>query len=297
LWESQPADIMSAFRMHRVARKSLLMAQITALNIYPVKSCRGVALDRARITPMGFEHDREWMIVRPDGQFVTQREEPRLALIETSVNGAGLQLRNPHDDELQVPLESAAKEVEVACWRDRCAAFDMGDAAAQWLTAFLGKPARLVRFDPRHKRASEARWTHGVEALNRFTDAFPWLLISQASLDDLNSRLPAPLPMNRFRPNIVIDGVPAYAEDRASQFRIDGVALTPVKACTRCAIPTTNQMTAERESDEPLRTLRQYRFSRELKGVVFGQNLILREGVDQVLRVGQKVEIEEVTGD
>jgi uncharacterized protein len=271
------------------------MAHITALNIYPVKSCRGIALGSARITPLGFEHDREWMIVRPDGQFVTQREEPRLALVETSFNGEGLQLRNPHDDALLIPLEGAAAEVEVACWRDRCAAFDAGDAAAQWLSAFLGKPTRLVRFDPRRKRASDASWTHGVEALNRFSDAFPWLLISQASLDDLNSRLPRPLPMNRFRPNIVIDGVPAYAEDSAAEFRIDGAALKPVKACTRCAIPTTNQMTGERESDEPLRTLRQYRFSRELKGVVFGQNLILREGGDQELRVGQRVEL--VIGD
>jgi uncharacterized protein YcbX len=267
------------------------MAQITALNIYPVKSCRGVALTRARITPMGFEHDREWLIVRPDGQFITQREEPRLALIETSLNGDGLQLRHPEADALLVPDEEGGAEVEVSCWRDRCAAFDMGDAAARWLTAFLGKSVRLVRFDPRRKRASDVRWTHGVEALNRFSDAFPWLLISQASLDDLNSRLPAPLPMNRFRPNIVIDGVPAYAEDSASELRMDGVALRPVKACTRCAIPTTNQMTGERESDEPLRTLRRYRFSRELKGVVFGQNLILLEGVNQELRVGQKVEM------
>jgi hypothetical protein len=267
------------------------MAQITALNIYPVKSCRGIALGSARITSMGFEHDREWLIVRPDGQFMTQREEPRLALIETSLNGEGLQLRNSHGDALQVSLDEAGAEVDVACWRDRCAAFDAGEAAARWLSAFLGKPARLVRFDPRRKRPSEARWTHGVEALNRFTDGFPWLLISQASLDDLNSRLPTRLPMNRFRPSIVIDGVPAYAEDRAAEFRIDGVALTPVKACTRCAIPTTNQMTGERESDEPLRTLRQYRFSRELKGVVFGQNLILREGVDQELRVGQRVHV------
>ena len=102
------------------------MAQITALNIYPVKSCRGIALERARITPLGFEHDREWMIVRPDGHFMTQREEPRLALIETSVTGEGLELRNPHGDALQVPLEGAGAEVEVACWRDRCAAFDAG---------------------------------------------------------------------------------------------------------------------------------------------------------------------------
>ncbi len=267
------------------------MAQITALNIYPVKSCRGIALERASVTQTGFEHDREWMIVRPGGQFMTQREEPRLALIETALSADGLQLRSPDAGAILVPPDAAHAEVEVTCWRDRCAAFDAGEAAAQWLSAFLGKPARLVRFDRRRKRASDLVWTRGAEALNQFSDAFPWLLISQASLDDLNGRLPKPLPMNRFRPNIVVDGLSAYAEDSVREFIIDGVKLLRVKPCTRCAITTTDQATAARTSDEPLRTLREYRFSRELKGVLFGQNLILTEGMGRELRVGQRLEV------
>ncbi|HEX2492357.1 MAG TPA: MOSC domain-containing protein, partial [Steroidobacter sp.] len=146
-------------------------------------------------------------------------------------------------------------------------------------------------FDPRGKRASDPRWTGGREALNQFTDGFPWLLISQASLDDLNARLPAPLPMNRFRPNIVIDGTAPYVEDRAAAFMLDGVTFRPVKPCTRCAITTTDQASAERTGEEPLRTLRSYRYSEELKGVLFGQNLALEEGIGREVRVGQNVEV------
>src|SRR5690606_12534707 len=136
----------------------------------------------------------------------------------------------------------------------KCAAFDAGDAAANWLSSFLKSPVRLVRFDRRGKRASPTSFTGGAEVLNQFSDAFPWLLISQASLDDLNGRLSTPLPMNRFRPNIVVDGLPAYGEDVVREFNIDGVRLQPVKPCVRCVITTTNQLTGEREGEEPLRT-------------------------------------------
>ena len=177
--------------------------------------------------------------------------------------------------------------VEVTCWRDRCAAFDAGEQRPRrGCQAFLGTPYRLVRFDPTRKRPSDSAWTQGVEALNQFSDGFPWLIISQASLDDLNGRLAQPLPMNRFRPNIVVDGLPAYGEDEVHELSTEGVTLRIVKACTRCAIPTTNQATAERESDEPLRTLRSYRFSKELRGVLFGQNAILIAGVGRELSRG-----------
>lgn len=268
------------------------MITITALNIYPVKSCRGIALDRALITDTGFAHDREWLIVHPDGRFITQREEPRLALIETALNADALTLTAPGMGTLRVAVESRDHAVEVICWRDRCAAFDAGTEAASWLTTFMGKPLRLVRFDNARKRPNSPEWTQGVEALTQFADAFAWLIISQASLDDLNSRLEQPLPMNRFRPNIVVDGLPAYGEDDVHELNADGITLRIVKACTRCIIPTTNQATAQREGDEPLRTLRSYRFSRELRGVLFGQNAILIEGAGRELAVGQRLEVE-----
>jgi uncharacterized protein len=266
------------------------MVQITAINVYPVKSCRGVALQRARITATGFEHDREWLIVRPTGQFITQREEPRMALIHTALTADSLQLSKPEGETLSVPIDLTGPPVEVTCWGDRCAAFDAGDEAAAWLSDFLGKPLRLVRFDSRRKRPSSPQWTGEIEALNQFSDAFPWMVLSLASLADLNSRLPQPLPMNRFRPNIVLDGLPPYGEDRVHEIVADAVTLRAVKLCTRCAITTTDQQTAER-SDEPLRTLRQYRFDRSLKGVTFGQNLILTAGLGHELHVGQQAEV------
>jgi uncharacterized protein len=267
------------------------MAHIAALNVYPVKSCRGVALERARITATGFEHDREWLIVRPNGQFITQRDEPRMALIHTALTHDSLQLSRPEGDVLSVPLDMTGAEIEVTCWRDRCAAFDAGDEAAAWLSDFLGKPLRLVRFDPRGRRASGLEWTGGLEALNQFSDAFPWMVLSLESLADLNTRLPKPLPMNRFRPNIVMEGLPAYGEDRLHEMVADGVRLRAVKLCTRCVVTTTDQQAGARDGEEPLRTLKQYRFDRALKGVTFGQNLILTEGLGRQLHVGQAAEI------
>lgn len=272
------------------------MPTVTALHIYPVKSCRGIALNSATVHITGFTYDRQWMIVR-DGRFLTQREEPRLALIATAIDGGMLQLSAPAAGTFAVPLDHAGAAVEVTCWRHQCAAFDAGDAAARWLERCLGRPLRLVRFDPAYKRAADPAWTSGIEALNQFSDGFPYLMIAQASLDDLNSRLPNPLPMNRFRPNIVVAGVPAYGEDAALEYRADGIRLRPVKPCTRCVITTTDQDTGERDGEEPLRTLRAYRLSRELKGVTFGQNIVLAEGAGRQLHVGQELTADWKQGD
>ena len=151
---------------------------------------------------------------------------------------------------LALPLILTGPEVEVTIWKDRCGAFDAGDEAASWLSEHLGKPARLVRFDQRRKRPCEEEWTRGVEAYSQFADAYPWLLISQASLDELNTRLKQPLPMNRFRPNIVVDGLAPFGEDEVNEFIAGDVRLRAVKACTRCAITTTDQLTGERTSYE-----------------------------------------------
>ncbi len=272
------------------------MVRITALNIYPVKGCRGIALDSARVAATGFEHDREWLIARPDGRFTTQREEPRLALIETALIDSDLpdgtlRLRVPGGGELGVPMSAPGREVEVTCWKDLCAAFDAGEEAAEFLTRYLGSPMRLVRFDARRKRPANPQWTPGVEALNQFSDGFPWLLASEASLEDLNARLPRKLPMNRFRPNIVVSGLPPFGEDRLHDLVGGGVRLRRAKPCTRCIVTTTDQATGTRDGDQPLRTLAQFRFDRELKGVVFGQNMILIDGVGAQLRVGQELTV------
>lgn len=270
------------------------MIRITALNIYPVKGCRGIAVDSARVAATGFEHDREWLITRADGRFMTQRENPRLALIETALvqmaGGEALRLRVPDGAELVVSSTAQGREIEVTCWKDRCAAFDAGEEAAQFLTRYLDAPMRLVRFDARRKRPSNAQWTPGIEALNQFSDGFPWLLISEASLEDLNARLTRKLPMNRFRPNIVVSGLGPFGEDGLHELTGGGVRLRRAKPCMRCIVTTTDQATGTRDGDEPLRTLAQFRFDRELKGVGFGQNLILIEGLGAQLRVGQELE-------
>lgn len=267
------------------------MVHITGLNVYPVKSCRGIALTQARITATGFAHDREWLVVTPEGRFLSQRERPQLAQIETALTQNQLVLHKPNGADLVLPLDLTGPQVEVTIWRDKAVAFDAGDAAATWLSEHLGKPVRLVRFDQRRKRASDTKWTGGVEALNQFSDAYPWLLISQASLDDLNRRMEQPLPMNRFRPNIVVDGLPPFGEDSVDEFIGGDVRLRVIKPCDRCVVTTTDQITGERTSEEPLKTLKEFRFDKTLRGVVFGQNMMLVAGLGKELRVGQQLEV------
>jgi hypothetical protein len=275
-------------RMAAVART----VQIASLHIYPVKSCAGSRLQRAHLTSTGFEHDRQWMIVRPNGRFVTQRELPKLALIRPALVDRMLQLSAPNAESISIAIEHEGAPVDVVVWRDQCKAIDAGDAAARWLERSLGEPLRLVRFDPTFKRRSDPAWTQGREAFSQFSDGFPWLLISQASLDALNAKLERPLPMNRFRPNIVVAGLDAFEEDELVSLSSERIALHPVKPCTRCAITTTSQESGERSGDEPLRTLRTFRFNPELRGVTFGQNVIASKGVGEWLEVGQELRVE-----
>jgi uncharacterized protein YcbX len=268
------------------------MPSLAALYLYPVKSCRGIAVTQATLTAAGLEHDREWMIVTPEGRFMTQREVPRLALIATDLGDDGLTLAAPGAGRLVVPLESGGDVRQVTVWGEHCTAFDQGEPAARWLTELLGRPLRLVRFDPSHRRLSDSMWTGGVEAPNRFSDGYPLLAISRASLDDLNARLPVPLPMDRFRPNLVFEGLPPYGEDALDDLVAGNVRLRRVKPCTRCAITTTNQATAEVEGDEPLRTLKSYRWDKALRGVTFGQNLIVVAGAGASLRAGMELRAE-----
>ena len=271
--------------------KLRIMVQITGLNIYPVKSCRGIAMTQARLTETGFEHDREWLVITSEGRFLTQRERPQLAQIEPTITANQLILRKPNGADLALPLDMTGPEREVTIWRDKAAAFDAGDEAATWLTEHLGKPARLVRFDKRHKRASDSKWTGDVQALNQFSDGYPWLLISQGSLDELNLRLERPLPMNRFRPNIVVDGLPPFGEDSVDEFVSGDVRLKVVKPCDRCVVTTTDQITGARSDDEPLKALKTFRFDRNLRGVLFGQNMILTGGLGKELKVGQRFDV------
>jgi len=262
---------------------------LAELHLYPVKSCRGIAVADALLTAAGLEHDREWMVVTPEGRFVTQRQEPRLARVVAALDDGALTLAAAGAGSVSVPLEFRGGEVAVTVWRDRCRAFDQGEDAASWLSTFAGRPLRLVRFDPAGRRPSDTAWTGGLEAPNRFSDGFALLAISRASLEDLNARLPAPLPMNRFRPNLVLDGLPPYGEDRLTDLVAGDARLRRVKPCTRCVITTTDQATGTVAGDEPLRTLKSYRWDAALRGVAFGQNLIVVAGAGVRLRAGQEL--------
>ena len=266
-------------------------ARIAALHCYPLKSARGIELEQALLTAAGLEDDRRWMLVSATGRFITQRELPRLALLTPTLSVEALLLSAPPLPPIAITLAHQGPRRPVSVWRDHCVGFDEGDEVAAWLQAFLGRECRLVRFDPDHRRLSERAWTGEFEAENRFSDGFPILALNSASLGDLNSRLAAPLPMNRFRPNIVLEGLAPYDEDRIEELCGDGLRLKLVKACTRCRITTTNQDTGEPDGDEPLRTLQQYRYDPRLHGVRFGQNAIVIEGAGTTLTRGQALQV------
>ena len=273
-----------------------IATQIARLFVYPVKSCAGVELQEAMLTETGLDLDRAWMVVDSDGEFVSQRELPRMALVKVQLKFSEVVLRAPGMLALHLQIDTVEAPVRARVWNDEVSAFDMGDTAAQWFTDFLGQKLRLVRFDPDERRLSSRKWTGGVEALNQFSDGFPILVASEGSLAELNRRLLAhgheAVGMERFRPNIVLAGLEAHDEDRLGDMRIAAdaeVVLRPVKPCGRCPIPNIDPATAV-ATPFVNDALQAYRSNPVLDGAVtFGMNLIVLEGFDQVLRAGQRV--------
>ena len=267
------------------------MTTVKSLHTYPVKSCKGIDLDASELTSSGLKWDRNWMVVDEHGNFLTQRSHPKMALISTSMTLAALKLGAPGMPLVNISLVHGAPAIRrVKVWDHACEAFDEGDHIAGWLADFLEIHCRLVRFDPGHRRVSDRHWTGTDEGLNRFSDGFPILVIAEASLADLNTRLASPLAMNRFRPNIVIDGVSAYDEDYLDRMSAGSIILRIVKPCTRCEITTTDQVTGAR-GPEPLRTLSTYRSSERANGgITFGQNAIVIGGAGEMVTVGMAFE-------
>lgn len=280
-------------------------AVISALWVYPIKSCAGVQVSEAILTETGLEFDRAWMVVDAQGEFVTQRELPRMALIRPQLKTQDMVLRAPGMLALHIALDQVQEPVRVRVWDDDVKAYDMGPIAAQWFSDFLGEKLRLVRFDPEQKRRSSVRWTGRVEALNQFSDGYPLLVLGEASLAGLNDKLQAagaaPVGMERFRPNIVLgsssvgatNALSAHDEDRLGELVISteqGLArLKPVKPCARCPIPNIDPATAL-SSPEVNDMLQTYRQDPRLDGALsFGMNLVRLDGDDHLLRVGQAV--------
>lgn len=274
------------------------MATIASLHVYPIKSCRGINPVEVCLGQKGLETnglgDRQWAVIDRDGRTVTQRERTMLAVVTPRAGSGAMIVSAPRMTDLTIAIGTVPRGVtcRVTIRHHTVNAIDEGDEAARWFTAFLGFPVRLARFDENEKRASDAVHTGGIEALNRFSDGYPILLLSRASLADLNERWrkdghPA-LPMDRFRPNIVIDGVDAYDEDHLASLACREVELKPVKACPRCSIPSVDQSTGE-VGPAPIEKLATYRFDAKLQAVVFGQNMVVAQGTGAGLRVGQEL--------
>jgi uncharacterized protein YcbX len=270
---------------------------LSALHVHPVKSCAGIAVDEALLVETGLDLDRAWMVVDERGEMLTQRRLPRLALVQPTLRHGEMVLRAPGMLALHVRLDTVEAATRVRVWDDVVKAFDMGALAAQWFSDFLGQRLRLVRFDPEQQRLSDPQWTGELQAENAFADAFPLLVANTASLADLNRRLAArgaaAVTMQRFRPNLVLDGLQAYDEDHIDELSIETaegpVRLRLVKPCTRCSIPNVDPATADTGS-EPGATLAGYRADPRLQGgVTFGINAVIVEGVERTLRAGQPV--------
>lgn len=262
--------------------------RLSALHIYPLKSCAALAPPQIDVEPRGLAHDRRWMIVDTGKRFITGREQPRLVLIRAEPTPRGLLLRAPGLPDLFVaPPGARAARVDVTVWRSTVDAALADDEAHAWVSRFLRADCRLVYMDPRAARRVDPDHSRPGDEVS-FADAYPLLLISQGSLDALNAKLRQPVGMLRFRPNLVIDGVPPHAEDGWKRLRIGSVEFELVKPCVRCGFTTVIPETGAFDPNgEPLRTLSAYR--RGIKGVIFGQNVIAR-GRGR-LRVGDAVEV------
>jgi uncharacterized protein YcbX len=248
---------------------------LSALYIYPVKGLKGISVEASRCTGRGLERDRRWMVVDADGEFISQRTVPKMATVWTDIDGDTLTLSAPDVDSVSLPVAPAADaDTRVTVWSSTLEAAAPAPEADAWLSRYLGMPCRLVYMPPGARRNSNPRYAGPDKAVS-FADGYAYLVCTEASLAELNARLAAKshgaLPMNRFRPNLVIAGGRPFAEDALADFRIGALRFRAVKPCDRCVVTTTDQATAERDH-EPLRTLATYR---KWDGkVFFGQNVV-----------------------
>lgn len=263
------------------------MSSVSSLHIYPIKSLGGVSIDEARVVERGFELDRRYLLVDEQGDFITQRDHARLALVRTRVADGRLWCEGPEGDPLELPLQAdGGPATRVRVWGDTCDAVLVDARADAWFSDHVGVACRLAYMPERVRRPIDPSYARDGEVVS-FADGFPFLLIEQASLDDLNGRLEQPLPMNRFRPNIVVEGTAPFEADAWRRIRVGKVTFRVAKPCARCVVTTTDQETGAR-GVEPLRTLATYRRG-AAGGVLFGQNLVQESR--GTVRVGAEVEV------
>ncbi|MEK7251316.1 MAG: MOSC N-terminal beta barrel domain-containing protein [Bacteroidota bacterium] len=259
---------------------------LSDINIYPIKSCKGFSAESWELEARGFRYDRRWMLVDNEGMFLTQRDFPRLTLVSVQVKSDHLRVEAPNMEPLFVPFKlESKKHIPVVVWEDGVEAVSVSKEAANWFSEFLGFSCKLVAMTERSLRPVDKNYSVNNDIVS-FADAFPLLLISEASLADLNSRLEVVIPMKRFRPNLVVKGCEPFAEDSWKEIMIGDVALHVVKPCARCTITTVDPETGEK-GQEPLRTLATYRTVDNK--VMFGQNVL--HANNGTLRVGDEVNV------
>jgi len=263
------------------------MITVSSLIYYPIKACRGVEVEFSCVSRMGLEYDRRMMVVTPKGEFLTQREYPRLALVTPKLSNGTLELSGPNYDSIQLGIQTVGVPCFVNIWKSKGVhAIDQGEEAANWFSAWLGTDVRLVHLAAVYKRFVNESYAINDGDHTGFADGYPILLASEEGLHDLNLHLESPVPMNRFRPNLVVKGGEPFAEDTWNRIRIGDVELGVVKPCARCVVTTIDKETLE-QSKEPLKTLGKYR--KHKLGAIFGQNVIpINSGS---IRLGMHVEV------
>ncbi|KAK6931964.1 Molybdenum cofactor sulfurase, C-terminal [Dillenia turbinata] len=286
-------------------------AKVASIFIYPIKSCRGIAVSQAPVTSTGFRWDRQWMVVNSRGRACTQRVEPKLALVNVELpneafsdvweptKSSYMVLRAPGMDALKVSLGKPCEPVDgISVWEWSGSGLDEGDQAANWFSTYLGKPSRLVRFNAESEtRAVDPEYARGYKTM--FADGYPFLLISEGSLDALNKLLKEPVAINRFRPNILVNGCEPFSEDLWMEIKINKLSFAGVKLCSRCKVPTINQETTKMDP-EITETLKKFRSDKVLRAtgkqkgkVYFGQNMTCKDSLGEqkgkLVRVGDPV--------
>ena len=259
--------------------------RVSELWIYPVKSLGGIQVSEATVSDRGFLHDRRWMLVGEKGKFLSQREFPNLALLQVNLHSNSLEVfvKNQSDYKIQIPFLEDARSSKVEVWGDICEAWQYPDTINNFFSDYLHQKVSLVYMPDKSRRQVESKYAKNGE-ITSFSDGYPFLLIGQASLEDLNEKLPEPITMNRFRPNIVFEGGISYEEDTWANFNIAEIDFFCAKPCARCIVTTISQDTAQ-QGKEPLKTLSTYRkFGNK---ILFGQNL-LHQG-EGIIRVGDEI--------
>ena len=274
---------------------------LSEINIYPIKSCRGISLAEAVVEDCGLQFDRRWMLVDENNRFLTQREYPVMATLRVMVDGGSLMVESAEKEIKISPAKPQSRKEEVTVWQSEVEAAVYGDKVNEFFSEALGARVRLVYMPDESRRSINPRFDRGKDIVS-FADGYPLMLLSEASVGELNSRLEQPLPMNRFRPNLVVSGADAFAEDDWNAIRVGDTVFRSTKPCERCVITTTDQEKGEVDGKEPLKTLATYRLAKivmperiealgvSANAVLFGQNLV-SETPGATLRLGDKVEV------